>query len=90
MDIWISDEAGKKDNLLTMWGLTEDCLDNEKGRVGVPIIFGTAGDVDKGSHGLKEMWDKAEAYDLIKFFMPGWAGKNVDEYGYDLFEVEVK
>jgi len=89
MDIWISDEAGKKDNLLTMWGFTEDCLDDEKGRVGVPIIFGTAGDVDKGSSGLKEMWDKSETYDLVKFFMPGWAGKNVDEYGNDLIEVEV-
>lgn len=89
MDYWFSDEAGKKENLMTMWGLTEDCLDDESGRIGVPIIFGTAGDVDKGSNGLQEMWKNSNSYGLIKFFFPGWAGKNVDKYGNDRVRDEV-
>ena len=97
---WISDEAGKKDNMMVMWSLTVDCLDDEEGRVGVPIIFGTAGDVDKGSAGLKELWGKIdkkdpnyklnEAYNLIRFFVPGWAGKSVDKNGNDNVEQEVR
>jgi hypothetical protein len=83
---WVSDEAGKKKNLLTTYSMTEPCLsDGGIRRIGIPIIFGTAGDVDEGSAGLKELWYKAAEYDLIPFFFGGWMGQPqfMDEYGND-------
>lgn len=87
---WICDESGKLKNLKTLWVLTEDCLNDEKGRSGVPILFGTAGDMDKVSMGLKDLWISNDIYDLVRFFMPGWAGKEVDACGNDKIELQVR
>jgi hypothetical protein len=83
---WVCDEAGKISNLRTMWTYTEDCLMQETRRVGMPIIFGTSGDVGKEGKDLKEMWKDAEIYKLKRFFFAGWNGLAVDEFGNDLKE----
>lgn len=83
---WICDEAGKIDNLRAMWTYTEDCLLQETRRVGMPVIFGTSGDVGKEGKDLKEMWKDAPIYKLKRFFFAGWNGLAVDEYGNDLKE----
>jgi hypothetical protein len=83
LHLWVSDEAGKKSSLLPMWELTLPCMEQEGVRLGVPLIFGTAGDVDKGSQGLSELWKNYKAYKLIPFFFAGWMGMECDEYGND-------
>lgn len=83
---WMCDEAGKISNLRTMWQYTEDCLMQETRRVGMPIIFGTSGDVGKEGKDLKEMWKDAHIYRLKRFFFAGWNGLAVDEFGNDLKE----
>jgi hypothetical protein len=80
---WVSDEAGKIKNLRTMWTYTEDCLMQETRREGMPIIFGTSGDVSAEGKDLKEMWKDAPIYKLKRFFFAGWHGLNVDEFGND-------
>lgn len=90
MTKWVSDEAGKKPNLMTMWSLTEDCLNQEEERLGQAVIFGTSGDVDTMASGLKEFWNNHEAYTFIRFFMAGWMGMNTDAYGNDRIEDQVK
>lgn len=90
MTKWVSDEGGKKPNLLTMWGYTEDCLMQESERLGQFICFGTSGDVDSSSKGLKEFWYKNNAYEFIRFFMAGWMGTSVDKYGNDNIRKEVE
>jgi hypothetical protein len=90
MNKWISDEAGKKQNLLTMWGYTEDCLKQDDVRKGQFICFGTSGDVDTKAKGLKEFWMKHEAYKFIRFFMAGWMGVNVDKFGNDVPDKAIK
>lgn len=80
---WICDEAGKIANLPQMWSYTEDCLMQETRRAGIPIIFGTSGDVGKEGAGLREMWENCDVYKLKRFFFAGWMGLAVDEFGND-------
>ncbi len=80
---WICDEAGKIANLPQIWSLTEDCLMQQTKRLGLPIIFGTSGDVGKEGAGLREMWENADIYKLKRFFFAGWMGLAVDEFGND-------
>lgn len=80
---WICDEAGKIRNLATIWQYTEDCLLQETRRVGMPIVFGTAGDIGAEGRDLEYMWRNAHKYKLKKFFFSGWMGLNCDEYGND-------
>jgi hypothetical protein len=90
MTKWVSDEAGKKSNLMTMWGFTEDCLNEETERKGQPIIFGTSGDVDSNAKGLKEFWYKHDAYKFVRFFMAGWMGMDADDLGNDRIKKQVE
>lgn len=81
---WVCDEAGKIPNLIQMWSFTEDCLSSGGvERVGIPIIFGTSGEVDKNGAGLRELWYKHEVYSLKQFFFAGYMGLIVDKYGND-------
>ncbi len=80
---WICDEAGKIKNLAVLWQYTEDCLMQETRRVGMPIIFGTAGDIGAEGRDLEYMWRNADKYKLKKFFFAGWMGLACDEYGND-------
>jgi hypothetical protein len=83
---WVCDEAGKINNLRTIWTYTEDCLMQETRRIGMPVIFGTSGDVGKEGKDLKEMWKDSKIYRLKRFFFAGWQGLNVDDLGNDTKE----
>jgi hypothetical protein len=87
---WICDEAGKIPNLPQMWSYTEDCMMEETVRKGVPILFGTSGEVGKEGRGLVEMWKNAEVHNLRKFFFAGWMGILCDEYGNDRKEEAIR
>jgi len=80
---WVCDEAGKIKNLASMWSYTEDCLFTETRRTGIPVIFGTAGDIGAEGKDLEYMWSNAQEYRLKKFFMSGFMGLNCDEFGND-------
>lgn len=87
---WVSDEAGKTNNLEQLWSFTEDCLMEETRRVGIPILFGTSGDVGNDGRALKEMWKHSEVYKLKRFFFAGWNGLAVDKCGNDLKEEGIR
>lgn len=87
---WVCDEAGKIANLPQIWSFTEDCLMQETRRAGIPIIFGTSGDVGKDGAGLREMWNNSDVYKLKRFFFAGWMGLAVDEYGNDRKEEAIR
>lgn len=87
---WICDEAGKIKNLAVLWQYTEDCLMQETRRVGMPIIFGTAGDIGAEGKDLEYMWRNAHQYKLKKFFFAGWMGLTSDEYGNDDKEAGIR
>lgn len=77
------DEAGKQIELLKLWGFAEDCLVINTKRVGVPIIMGTVGSIDKDGKGLMELYMNHKAYDLDRFCVYGYHGLIVDEFGND-------
>lgn len=87
---WVCDEAGKIPNLPQMWSFTEDCLMQEYTRAGIPILFGTSGDISTTGGGLMHMWDNSEVYKLKRFFFAGWMGIAVDEYGNDRKEEVIR
>lgn len=79
----VIDEAGKIRNLETIWSMGLPTLMEEIKRVGIPVLFGTAGEQEKVGVGQKEFWKNHEIYDLIRFFFPGWAGLMAKEDGND-------
>lgn len=84
------DEAGKIDNLLTIWGYAEDCLMLNTRRVGLPIILGTVGDIDKDGKGLMELYMNNKAYDLERFAVYGYHGMIVDRFGNDMIKEAIR
>ncbi len=87
---WVCDEAGKIVNLPQLWSYTEDCMMEEHRRVGLPVLFGTSGDIGKDGAGLKEMWDNSEVYRLRRFFFAGWMGILSDDKGNDHKEEAIR
>lgn len=87
---WIGDESGKVQNLLQMFAFTEDTMMDEYRRTGMPILFGTVGEVDGKGAGIFELWENAEAYNLKRFFFKGWMGLFVDQYGNDRIEESIR
>lgn len=87
---WVCDEAGKQPNLPQMWSYTIDCMMQETVRAGLPIIFGTSGEVGKEGRGLVEIWRDSEVHKLKRFFFGGWMGIHCDEFGNDLKEEAIR
>jgi hypothetical protein len=77
----IMDESGKVANLMTIWQFAEDCLRSGTQRSGIPLIFGTVGDIGKDGAGIKEMWTNNEVYKLKRFPQYAYNGLMVDEFG---------
>lgn len=86
----IVDEAGKQPDLLTMWTFAEPTLMQDTQRIGVPLFFGTAGDIDKDAKGLITLWKEHHVQNLDRFFFAGYNGLIVDEYGNDMIEDAVR
>jgi len=90
--IVIIDEAGKIKGLMELVDNMLPSLCGEDGitRVGVPLIGGVAGEVEVFGNDYQELWDKADMRDLLRWFVPGWAGVRLDEYGNDDIEQAVE
>jgi hypothetical protein len=84
------DEAGKIEELLSIWAVAEDCLRLNTRRVGLPILMGTVGDIDRDGKGLMELYKNADAYDLERFPVMGYNGLICDEFGNDMLEEAIR
>jgi hypothetical protein len=87
---WICDEAGKQEELPQMWSFTEETMMQETKRIGIPVLFGTSGEIGRAGRGLKEMWDNSNIYRLHRFFFAGYMGLMVDEFGNDMVEETIR
>lgn len=86
----IIDEAGKIVNLMNIWQYAEDCLRINTRRVGIPLIMGTVGQIDKDGKSLMELYMNNDAYSLDRFVFMGYNGLIVDEFGNDLIEDAIR
>lgn len=88
----IIDEGGKVGNLRQIFSYAEATMLQGTKRLGIPVIFGTSGDVGKEGKELMEMWHNSDTYKLNKFFYGGWMGLDelVDEYGNDNVEEAIR
>lgn len=68
----IFEEAGLFENLTKSFKSTEPCFKEGHIQFGVPLVYGTGGEIDKGAKGFKEMWDNCEAYNLKPIFIPAY------------------
>ena len=68
----IFEEAGLFENLQHSYKATEPCFMEGAIQFGVPLVYGTGGEIDKGAKGYKEMWDKNEVYNLKRIFIPAY------------------
>jgi hypothetical protein len=62
----IFEEAGLFVDIIAAYKSTEPCFKEGMIQFGTPIIYGTGGDIEKGSKGYKAMWNKPKVYNLKK------------------------
>jgi hypothetical protein len=87
---WVCDEAGKIKDLLNMFSMTEPCLMAGPLREGIPVVFGTSGEIGREGTGLKYIWDKAPEYRMRRFFYSGYNGLILDDKGNDQREHAIR
>jgi hypothetical protein len=70
--ISIFEEAGLFENISMSFKATEPSFRSGAIQYGLPLVYGTGGEIDKGAKGYKEMWDKSDAYNLKQIFIPAY------------------
>jgi hypothetical protein len=69
---FIFEEIGLQDNLIKSYKASEPCFMEGATQFGVPMLYGTGGEVDKGSRDMKIVYDNPQAYNLKKLFIPAF------------------
>lgn len=72
MSVVVFEEAGLFQNLIASYKSTEPCFYDGATQFGTPIIFGTGGQIEKGSKGYMDMWENHKSYNLQKVFIPAY------------------
>ena len=65
--IFIFEEAGKFANLKESYNLTEPCWKDGDDMIGIPIVFGTGGDMEAGTADFGHMFYNPKAYNFLEF-----------------------
>jgi hypothetical protein len=66
-NIFLFEEAGLFANIKESYNISEPTWKDGDSMVGLPILFGTAGDMDKGSLQFAEMFYNPEKFNLLAF-----------------------
>ena len=67
---FIFEEIGIHEKLIKSYKASEPAFTEGGIQFGVPMLFGTGGEVDKGSRDFKIMFTHPESYNLKKLFLP--------------------
>lgn len=68
--VGIFEEIGLFENLTMSYKATEPCFRDGHTQFGIPFLYGTGGEIDKGAKGMKEIWENNETYNLKRIFIP--------------------
>lgn len=66
-NIFIFEEAGKFDNIISSYNISEPTWKAGEDLIGIPIIQGTGGDMEGGTEGFAEMYYNPDKYNLLAF-----------------------
>jgi hypothetical protein len=66
-NIFLFEEAGTFDNLINSYNIAEPCWKDGSDMIGIPIIFGTGGDMEGGTRDFAEMYYNPDKYNLLAF-----------------------
>lgn len=80
--IFIFEEAGTFDNLIQSYNITEPCWKDGDSMIGIPIVFGTGGDMEGGTRDFHEMFYNPEKYNMVAFDNIWDAGKEGTKCGW--------
>lgn len=69
LSLAIFEEAGLFEDIIAAYKSTEPCFKEGSIQFGTPMVYGTGGEIDKGSKGYKIMWNNASKYNLKKVFV---------------------
>ena len=81
-NIFIFEEAGKFANLKESYNMTEPCWKDGDDMVGIPIIFGTGGDMEAGTADFGHMFYNPASYNLLEFNNVWEQGKEQTKCGW--------
>jgi hypothetical protein len=65
----VFEEAGLFEDIIAAYKSTEPCFKEGAIQFGTPLVYGTGGEIDKGSKGYKIMWQNPQKYNLKKVFV---------------------
>lgn len=66
-NIFIFEEAGTFDNLIASYNITEPCWKDGDSMIGIPIVFGTGGDMEGGTRDFHDMFYNPDKYNMLSF-----------------------
>lgn len=69
LSLVIFEEAGLFEDLIAAYKSTEPCFKEGSIQFGTPIVYGTGGDIEKGSKGYRTLWHNPNKYNLKKIFV---------------------
>lgn len=70
LDDCVFEESGEFPKLKSGYDATKPCFMVGDVMVGTPFVYGTGGNMSKGSADFADMWHDNEAYNLRKFWVP--------------------
>ena len=69
LSLVVFEEAGLFEDIIAAYKSTEPCFKEGAIQFGTPLVYGTGGEIDKGSKGYKIMWNNPKKYNLKKVFV---------------------
>lgn len=96
-ELFLFEEAGKWPNLVQSYMITAPCFRDGTEMIGMPIIFGTGGDMDGGSNDFAEIFYNPEKY-WLRPYVNEWdqgaenttCGLFIDDMWYKPGKVQIK
>jgi hypothetical protein len=67
----VAEESGEFENLCEFISATNDCLIDGDTQVGMFMIYGTGGNINKGSKDFKKVWENPNDYNAVKYLITG-------------------
>lgn len=67
----VAEEAGEFENLCEFISATNDCLMDGDTQIGIFMIYGTGGNINKGSKDFKKVWENPSDYNAVKYLITG-------------------